>query len=67
MGLHLDLDSSGRVTRIYAMMNGQFDNEEFALLSQIPTLKRLGLDEADVTDDGLAALAKMPQLVQMLN
>jgi hypothetical protein len=66
MGLHLDLDSSGRVTRIYdTMMNGQFDNEEFALLSQIPTLKRLGLDEADVTDDGLAALAKMPQLKRL--
>jgi hypothetical protein len=62
MGLHLDLDSSGRVTRIY---DGQFDNEEFALLSQIPTLKRLGLDEADVTDDGLAALAKMPQLKRL--
>ncbi len=66
MGLHLDVDNGGCVTRIDdPMVNGQFDNEEFSLLCKIPTLRMLSLRDADVTDEGLAVLAEMPQLTRL--
>lgn len=67
IGLELELDDAGNITRIVdSSMMGQLDDQEFALLANIPTLTGIYLRELRITDDGLAALERMPQLTSLM-
>jgi hypothetical protein len=63
MRIEVEVNEQGKVVEILdPNMNGELDNEEFALLKQIPTLRRIWLRELKITDAGLSALEGMPQL-----
>ncbi|WP_425614337.1 leucine-rich repeat domain-containing protein [Anatilimnocola sp. NA78] len=66
IGLEVEVDDQGEVTRIIdAMLRGSLNDEEFALLAQMPKLEDIWLRGAKITDDGLAALEKMPRLKRL--
>jgi hypothetical protein len=63
MRIEVEVNEQGKVVEILdPNMNGELDDEEFALLKQIPTLRRIWLRRIQITDTGLSALEGMPQL-----
>jgi hypothetical protein len=63
MRFEVEVNEQGKVVEILdTNMNGDLDDEEFALLKQIPTLRRIWLRRLQITDAGLSALEGMPQL-----
>ena len=67
IGLGVVLDKKKQVIRITdAMLNGQLDDAEFALLANIPTLTGIWLRDVRISNRGLAALEKMPQLTSLM-
>jgi hypothetical protein len=64
---HLEFDRAGNiVTIVDPMMAGDLIDSEFALLASLPHLKRLSLRGIRITNRGLAALSKMPQVKELL-
>ena len=63
MRIEVEVNEQGKVVEILdPNMNGELDDEEFALLKQIPTLRRIWLRGLKITDAGLSAFEGMPQL-----
>lgn len=62
-----DGESAGQLEVIAdGMMRGNLDDSEFGLLQQLPKLRRIYLRDLAITDNGLAVLAQMPQVEELL-
>jgi hypothetical protein len=64
---HLEFNRDGNIVTIAdPMMAGDLTDSEFALLASLPHLKRLWLRGVRITNRGLAALSRMPQIKELL-